>query len=346
MGLALQDSITSLPDLTEFRHLPQGPALPRADRSKISKNRFYSWVDRYNLQAQREGDTADGYNTVFYHRRELRPHQIAVLANSRRKGINHLDGRLNAGGSRPSGRSRRRWAGDRDEGRELARSAVRLPSDADRTRRPPSLERQQAFCETATYKTPQWAENVDDSELETAELYHLGLLYNNEHERGAGFGLDAITHDEPVYRLNVRHSKRGRKGKVLEHIDNTALPLDLSFAALGDDDALAQYLISPDNEELACTAPAESTSQSRRNTGTRTPLITVIYELDDEDNVEEASARSLHIPCEKDFPDLVSDNENDDDNEEWALLKDDDSNTNEEDGSATPGNPDAWIVLG
>jgi hypothetical protein len=64
----------------------------------------------------------------------------------------------------------------------------------------------------------------------------------------------------------------------------------------------------------------------------------------DEDNIDESSLHSLHLPCENDFPGLVSDDDNDDENEEWALLKDGDHG--DEDGNATPGNPDAWIMLG
>ena len=338
MGLSLEDPASSLSDLTEFRHLPPAPALPKADKTKISKARFFSWVDRYDLQSQREGETSDGTNTVFYHRRELRPHQIALLAASRRRPT-HLDGR-----NAPRLAARRRWPGECDEGRDLARSAVRLPSDADRGRRPPSLERQQAFCSAATSKKRQRVLDADDADVDTAELYRLGLLYDDEHERGSGFSLDAIVHNEPVYKLNVRHAKRGRKTKAFERPDVAALPLDLSFAAFGDDDALARYLISPDEDELAAAGPASSTSQTQRATNSRTPLITVIYELDDGENPDETSPRSFHVPRENDFPDLVSDNDNDDDNDDWALLNN--KTDGDEDGGATPGNPDAWIVLG
>jgi len=348
MELATHDSVASLSDLTDFRHLQPGPAPARANKSKISKNRFHSWVDRYELQSLRDGPTASGDNTFFYHRRELKPHQVAVLA-SRRQGLTRFDSRNTTRLA-----TRQRWPTDCDEGRELARSAARLPSDDDRGRRPPSLERQQAFCDGATTKKRQRLTTLDadDVELDTADLYRLGLLYDDEHERGSGFDLDTIVHDEPVYKLNVRHAKRGRKpanGFEKHHYDVASLPLDLSFAALGDDETLARYLISPDEDELLATVSTPSASQARRAADSPTPLITVIHELDDDTiNVDEVSSRSLHAPRESEFPDLVSDNDNDDENEDWALLKDDDDDEEDDDGEggAAPGNPDAWIVLG
>ncbi|CAK7224147.1 hypothetical protein SBRCBS47491_005449 [Sporothrix bragantina] len=185
-------------------------------------------------------------------------------------------------------------------------------------RRPPSLERQGAFRAASTTKkqmmspasrpAPSITPSVKD-DPDVAELYRLGLLYDDEHERGAGFGLDAIVHNAPLYTVSTA-SRRGRRtrGKEAEAFafedigfDDDLPPLDLalSFANLGDDAALARFLqdeematylagasddiVVPD---LASFAPSSSASPF-------TQPVMVIYELEPE---VEGEVERAHTP--------------------------------------------------
>ncbi|KAK0717523.1 hypothetical protein B0T26DRAFT_675817 [Lasiosphaeria miniovina] len=185
------------------------------------------------------------------------------------------------------------------EGGDLARSALHLPSDrtAKGGRRPPSLERQDAFRDPHTSKTSNPAllvsQNPSSSgkknknkrtfrqhllsgsnddfpephgsgdyvdpgdDIQVEDLYRRGILYDNEFERGSGFGFDAIVHDGAPRLFNVYEArppaKRGRSahGTKLDPQSNNptdlSLPLDMSRGAFGEDSALAAFLISSDD---------------------------------------------------------------------------------------------------
>ena len=53
-------------------------------------------------------------------------------------------------------------------------------------------------------------EEEEEEARQVAELYRLGLLYDDEHERGEAFSLDRIVRDEPVYSVRVRRPRSGR----------------------------------------------------------------------------------------------------------------------------------------
>ncbi|KAK0738908.1 hypothetical protein B0T18DRAFT_395124 [Schizothecium vesticola] len=203
-----------------------------------------------------------------------------------------------------------------DEDVELARCKdFRLPGQP----RVPSLERQDAFCEgrrgvglkkQAQVQCERTRGRKRPMEVDDEELYRMGLLYDDEHERGEGFGMDMI-----------------ERGPVEDGDDKDAeweeerwkLDLALSFAQLGDDEALAAFLMAPGAEERVVGGAGRVT---RRHEG-----LTVVYELEEDS-------------CWTQRPELE---------DEWAFL--DASTTGDRDDndkSATATNPDtdAWIVLG
>jgi hypothetical protein len=165
---------------------------------------------------------------------------------------------------------------------------------------------------------------------QVAELYRMGLLYDDEQVRGEGFNLDSINHQEPIY--SIRTAKPTRKSKRSQSFSfNQPLHLDLSFTDLGGDETIAQLLSSSDDDT---SLPDSSQSPSQR---TFAPL-RVIYELD-------GSQPSFDVDTSQP-PDLISD----------EILSDYDCFSDSElddgprqrevfDGAATP-TSDAWVVLG
>ncbi|KZL64273.1 hypothetical protein CI238_00539 [Colletotrichum incanum] len=226
MGLALHNSPDAL-DLTQ-RYLHPGP----------------SQVSRPRQRAH--------YNGAYYHadgsivlNRELAEHklpllELVLLSNHQKGGQLHRQTRR-----RQISRSNRQWCiGEVAEGRRLALSGQKLPGEQQR-HRTPSLERQEAFWDARTTKSlthPQDAQEI-------SELYRVGLLYDDEHLRGSGFGFDAIDRTGPEY--TILPAKRARKTKAsgVPNEDDLQLALDLSLAELGHDESFAQFLCSPSLEE-------------------------------------------------------------------------------------------------
>lgn len=282
-------------------------------------------------------------------------------------------------------RARQRWDLDATEGRDIARSSFRLPSDGHRGRRPPSLERQEAFRDGRTAKKRACLASADD--LSDEDLYRLGLLYDDEHERGSGFTFDAIVRSEPLYKLNVRPIKRGRQDTNLKNSfgGQFDLPLDLSFAGLGDDEALAQFLISPEESELEYEEDVINSALVASAAEVLRPSLTAIYELEPDGSTSFALHNST-ISISKgtnsrthsltntaldandlpDLPALLPDNHDDNDNQndetsEWeivptcnTLLHNPEAATNKiaQETNATPtaenttpANPEAWVLL-
>lgn len=231
-------------------------------------------------------------------------------------------------------RNPRRWISDEDEGRDLAHSAIALPSDHSRIVRRPSLERQDAFRDANTCKGNvhlRRSEPVTE-DAEIAELYRMGLLYDNEQDRGSGFSLNSIDHEEPVY--TIRPAKRARRHNKARGYLDQPLHLDLSFTDLGGDDAIAQYLMSSAMTDSAADESNEGPSeQSHREFA---PL-RVIYEVD-------GSQPSFDVDTSQP-PDLISDLLSDYDCFSDSELDDLPSQREVQDSAATPGT-DAWIVLG
>lgn len=227
-----------------------------------------------------------------------------------------------------------------EEDVELARCKdFRLPGQP----RVPSLERQDAFCEgrrgvgfkkQVQVQCERTRGRKRPVEVDDDELYRMGLLYDDEHERGEGFGMDMIERGPVEVRVVPARGRRGRKGRkvTFDHAatavnqgdddkdaeweeERWKLDLALSFAQLGDDEALAAYLMAPGAEERVVGGAGRVT---RRHEG-----LTVVYELEEDS-------------CWTQRPEL---------DDEWAFL---DTKERDTDESATATNPDtdAWIVLG
>ncbi|KAK3295190.1 uncharacterized protein B0H64DRAFT_394562 [Chaetomium fimeti] len=225
-------------------------------------------------------------------------------------------------------------------------------------RRPPSLERQDAFRDEKTAKRRrqrqqrEWEDEQEDDggglrdeQAEVAELYRMGLLYDDEHERGEGFSLDGIVRDEPVYSLRVRPAKRARREE--RAADGLSLSaVDLAFSAFGADEAWAGWLLSGSGSGSASSdTPALEEPRPWMETAHDTPRLTVVYELVD-DAVSAMSA-------DDDFLDSISVSEisfcggEDRDEMAWAML-DGDGNALSATMDVVEANEevDPWVVLG
>ena len=265
------------------------------------------------------------------------------------------------------------WAADADEGCALARSALLLPGEWTATinnssnnlhhhyqyhnnssnnhperyhsrsrscsssgtrRRPPSLERQDAFRDEKTAKRRRSAdgtpvamrrkrEELDEADAdEVAELYRLGLLYDDEHERGAGFSLAQIVREEPAYSLRVRPAKRGRREEGERRIGFVSLScaVDLAFSAFGEDEALARWLLSSSTYGSSHgTVVVDEPRQTRTAVHEDAPRLTVIYELADAD-VSDVSADDFLDSVSVSEVSCCSEEEKEDDELAWAVL--------------------------
>ena len=289
---------------------------------------------------------------------------------------------------------RQPWAADADEGAALARSGLRLPGDnsdiynchgqdinvsrsnssgsgsgsgrsrsrgsvsSDR-RRPPSLERQDAFRDARTVKrrrgcsavsTPSYSlsrdgeyvirmeveDDREDEAREIDELYRMGLLYDDEYERGEGFSMERIVREEPVYAVRTRPAKRGRQDE--RAASNVSLEVDLAFSAFGEDEVFAGWSGSGSRDgewDVYAAAPP-----LRHDT----PRLTVIYELVD-------NAAALAADGFLDSVSEVSYSVGEDDERAWAIL-DGCNGANEDAASASvvevvaDEDADPWVVLG
>jgi len=84
------------------------------------------------------------------------------------------------------------------------------------------LERQDAFCEGRRGVSLKKQSHLQHErargrkralELDDEELYRMGLLYDNEHERGEKFGLNMIDRGPVQVRVVPARGRRGRKGR-------------------------------------------------------------------------------------------------------------------------------------
>ncbi len=243
-------------------------------------------------------------------------------------------------------RSRPRWGSDENDGIALARSRDPLPSDRHRQlQRTPSLEREEAFCDSTTFKGKVSVKALTrapfDEDEQIADLYRMGLLYDDgaqPYQCGgdAIFNLNDIHHDEPVY--SIRTSRRGRKMSGREHhVYDGSLPLDLSFADLANDHVLAQYL----NPQPDSTTGEDSLQQLSCQQ-TSAPL-RVIYEL--------ATAHPSFDFDTSQAPDLLNDSLSDYDYLSDSELDDSSNNSIPSqrevyDAATAAPNSGPWVLLG
>lgn len=367
MGLVLPNP--SDPDfldtyLTSHRHLPSRDPFsnPRAKHPR----RPFAWSQWKNLTRHERLAQADPEVSAS----PPRPHHLTLYnANLAR----HRQPRSPSARSSPSQAGHAYYPSDIAEGHLVALSEVPLPGELPVTyhRRPPSLSREDAFRDARTSrKRPSPSLYADDE-----ELYRLGLLYDNEHERGEGFSLDKIVHEEMVW--EVRPAKRGRnmkrngrkdasmnnlnKGVGGNGQDFCALELALSFAALGEDDALAAWLLKPGEEEIVPYQDGEE--KERRGVVVRQGSgdLTVVYELDERCDEEETQPQEEDVTAAELAVSacLAGGLGNLEETEDWAFLDenartsarkkdgDDGSDTTEPTNLETEADADvdAWVVL-
>ncbi|KAL2134422.1 hypothetical protein VTI74DRAFT_261 [Chaetomium olivicolor] len=256
------------------------------------------------------------------------------------------------------------WAAEVAEGCALARSAVSLPGEVSwgygagghgrqsprsrncsrsGRRRLPSLERQNAFRDEKTAKRRRCESPEDEmrgclgpdtgrdlvqmerEDAEVEELYRMGLLYDDEYERGDGFSLEKIIREEPVYSVRVRPARKGRREQ--NKVTGVSLSVDLVFSVLGEDEAFAGWMASG-SPEGGVSAPAVRSRETVHDT-----QLTVIYELaDDHESVVEEEDSLVDLDGWADYS--VADEEEgydgnrtaqalevvDDDVDSWVLL--------------------------
>ncbi|EAQ91700.1 predicted protein [Chaetomium globosum CBS 148.51] len=348
---------------------------------------------RFQSLLDHDDHNTNANNTPITTRQPLHLHRHHT--NQRRRLHRHRIRQAQQSSQEPRGS----WLSDAAEGYSIARSSLQLPGEGGTTttsnsshntgrgggrsinrsrssgdgsqgssagseRRPPSLERQDAFRDEKTTKKRRrgrqhqrgWEgeeeagqdTNLGDEQAEVAELYRLGLLYDDEHERGAGFSLDGIVRDEPVYSLRVRPAKRSRRAERRWNGGHSGVlslsVVDLAFSAFGADEALAGWMLSGPGSGSGSAlsgAPAREVHRFGTETAHDTPGLTVVYELAD----DAVSAMSV----DDDLLDSISVSEisfcgGEEDEMAWAML----------DGNAMPATMDLeadeevdpWVVLG
>lgn len=381
--------------LHDWRH---GPS-----KARLNYRRQASWAYRYEFEyhnmacggGMRESSEVAllKHDPVGWPRR-LRPHQIRLLQQTatslspkRWSGYGY-NGSSSLRGQRKSVRDAcinemavyqpRRPVPDQSRSRPAP--PVTTPawtrSARRRTNRPPSLERQGAFRDASTTKR-RMSQSSSDADGDEAELYSLGLLYDNEHACGTGFGLDTIVHDAPLYSISVTQgrSSRGRvrdpsprsSDEVSESEGfsdfNTLEPLPelgLSFANLADDAALARFLQDEEMAAYLASVPEGEhdvvadwscfPSSSFPSSSSSSSPVRVIYELVPEVEMEiEDEAESSCEGSDMDTGDwvmdmagLVDDDIDDDDNDDDNILFRTDTSSDKDNDS----NPDdTWLLL-
>lgn len=219
---------------------------------------------------------------------------------------------------------------------ELARSTIELPSDR-KLQRCPSLERQDAFCDARTKShvqvVKQMAAGPSGDDAQVAELYRMGLLYDEQDSQAQGqtdsdIQLNDIQHEAPAYSIRPAR-RRSHKSRNGDRQYNEGLPLNLSFADLGTDNDLAPYLAS--QEDNTSSASSQSFVHSRRASQQTAPL-RVIYEL--------ATSRPSFDVDTSQPPDLMNDSLSDYDCFTDSELDDSPSQREVQD----PAGP--WVLLG
>ncbi|KAI1328489.1 hypothetical protein F5Y16DRAFT_156249 [Xylariaceae sp. FL0255] len=224
---------------------------------------------------------------------------------------------------------------DRDDGRRLAADhTVVLPGA-------PRLERQEAF------RAPRsWSAADTDIVVDDADLYRMGLLYDDEEEgvQAPDFCLNSIIPSEPSYLIRRgKHRGRAARKQAATFLHREDLDLGLSVnllsAYLSDDTDLARFLAVPmidDNEEHAQLYHEVPCGYTVREAMSNEPALTVIYELENSTHSSESTTTAapyatLLIPSLLAPPDLedcdkstLSEEEEDLlselDHDDWALV--------------------------
>ena len=263
-----------------------------------------------------------------------------------------------------------------------------LSPPSTRHSRPPSLERQNAFCDeqskkrrrssddstssrsdSLVYDSESMSELHDMDKRDIAELYRLGLLYQNEYERGEGFSLDDIVREEPMYSVRVvqarprgKDADTGKPGAACPY----KLTLDLDSAPFSKEEKFKTWLVlgylsgplsdteyrhiynrgcwrqeMADKGDGFVTEPLSRVPQTPAK-----PITNVIYELVEETTVKDIEF--LHSSVMNDFSlcdDIPSTSQLDDDTatEDAVLI---DKEDDRKDKTTVNDTSNHWVVLG
>lgn len=82
--------------------------------------------------------------------------------------------------------------------------------------------------------------NVEDVDFTTFELWRLGILYEYENERGSGFSLNAIPHDENDFLIAYKSPRTSRRSP--KELGERSLSPVSSFEYITSDEELAAFL--------------------------------------------------------------------------------------------------------
>ncbi|KAL2270616.1 hypothetical protein VTJ83DRAFT_2800 [Remersonia thermophila] len=260
--------------------------------------------------------------------------------------------------------------------------------------RPPSLERQDAFRDEKTAKRHRAPgsyggydfdddDNANDNDgvesdadnAQTAELYRLGLLYDNDYERGAGFSLAYLDHGMPVYSLRVRQVRRPQRRQqhqerqprgwssqegahsrgesnnddeiMRDSDDGQGYLVDLAFSAFGENEAFRQWMVPGPLESGLGPSGHGRRSGSRELTQPSAhcaPLLRVVYEL------TEAPTPSPTADCflaeDVSVSDVSTCGWADEDDTAWSLLDTVGEVNGAEKGTLVDGDEvDPWVML-
>ncbi|KAK4451071.1 hypothetical protein QBC34DRAFT_493529 [Podospora aff. communis PSN243] len=231
MGLVLTsseslDSDLALSFLTEHRHLQGRPSFnPQAKHPR----RPFHWS--HSKSTTRHGVVAEPLNRPLWG--DPLPHHLTLynsnLARHRTpRYVDPFTSDISQSRRTHLVSSRKSTKFDSAEGIALARCEdVRLPGE----KRPPSLERQDAFRDGSTCKRKrEGLRSLQRGDSQDEELYRLGILYDDEYTRGEGFSFASIAREAPVWNGEeeegeVKESDGAEKGG----------PMVRGFASLQDD---------------------------------------------------------------------------------------------------------------
>ncbi|KXX77944.1 hypothetical protein MMYC01_206791 [Madurella mycetomatis] len=170
--------------------------------------------------------------------------------------------------------------------------------------------------------TAAWEAEAEAREID--ELYRIGLLYDDEYERGEGFSLARIEREEPVYSIRVRPAKRGRAAPVGRdwELDGVSLAVDLAFSAFAEDEALATWLISASPvEDQRASMQVDARVAPPEEPAHHTPGLKVIYELDDDAaTIQPAAAANDIVEHFSQISSTCSLGDEEDSELAWAIL--------------------------
>lgn len=209
-----------------------------------------------------------------------------------------------------------------EEGRDIARSDIGLPSDGHRDRL--TLSREDAFCDYGTCKNKvRIAKQMPLSEdAQVAQLYQDGYLYDDNKTGAAdALTLNSIRHDGFLYQ--IRGPKKGRQNKNKKR-NFQQLSLDLSSSGFGNDNSIRHLMegeFSFEDIQHAHMASLYSAESS--------PRLRVVYEAPDSPVFDVDASQPPDL--DSDF-DCISDQEltdapssqevHDDDSGPWIVVGD------------------------